>query len=82
MDTLTTGHEAEMDAEMDATRKWVAKPKAERQIDIIRARLESALEQINCVGETDLLGEVITAERAAEAAIRYMAKAIDLAGRQ
>jgi len=82
MDILHTGHEAEMDALLSAERQWAAKPRAERQIDLIKARLESVLTEITGVGKPDLFGETITADRAVEMALRYMRKAIEVAEAQ
>lgn len=56
MDILHTGHEAEMDALLLAERQWADKPRAERQIDLIKARLESVLTEITWVGKPDLFG--------------------------
>ena len=73
---LFTGHEAEMEYEAEQNAAWVAKPIAERQIDVMRSRLESALESLNSVGKENLFGEVVTAESAVDSALHNLRQAI------
>lgn len=79
---LYTGHEVEMAAEAESEAAWAAKPLAERQIDMIRSRLESALDMINSIGQQNLFGEIVTASDAAESAIHNISEALRCAKAQ
>lgn len=72
---LYTGHEAEMYEAESLEAAWKKKPLAERQIDVMRSHIESALEVINAAGGT-LCFEVISTEQAADLAIRQIKQAI------
>lgn len=72
---LYTGHEAEIDEMESLETAWSRKPLAERQIDVMRAHIESALEAINAAGGT-LCFELMSTEQAAEIAIRQIKQAL------
>lgn len=73
---IYTGHEAEMEYEAEAKAAWAAKPKAERQLDVMRSRVESALEMLKSVGKENLFGEIVTAEDAAESVMYNLRQAL------
>lgn len=82
MSNLTTGHEAEMDYEAEQSAAWSAKPKAERQSDVMLSRLVSAAESLASIGTTNLFGEFVTAEMAVESARHNIRAALAAADRQ
>ena len=73
---LYTGHESEMEYLTEQKAAWTAKPLAERQIDVMRSRVESALESLEQVGKDNLFGEMVTPEQAVADALRQLRIAI------
>lgn len=82
MTNLYTGHEAEMEYQAEQEAAWAAKPLAERQIDVMRSRVESALDSLNQAGRENLFGEMVTPKQAVADALRQLGIAIQNAENQ
>ncbi len=79
---IITGHEAEMQAEAEASAKWNSRPLAARQADVMRGRIASAAEMLESIGKENLFGEVVSAEDAVAHALHSLRAAIRAAEEQ